>query len=106
MDLLSKIENEFNRLEVLGQNNYIDVRNKKNYILSERYGRPCYDVPEDKYKLYIDLQASRGLNSNIKNNVKSHIEKIKRNSLNFPINSDSERITEVDHLFSNGIIGE
>ena len=102
---LHAIEEEFKRLDELAKaNNWFDPRNPENYILSEieySFGkRSCYKIPKEKYDLYKDLQASRGLNQHIKTDVSSHIEEIRNEASNFPRNAiDIERAQEIDKLF-------
>ena len=67
---LNKIKLELKRLEeIRANNNWRQVRDVKNYeVIRNDYdwdSKPAFKIPEDKYQLYIDLQASRGLKTSV-----------------------------------------
>jgi len=103
---LKKVEEEIQRLEgVKSNNNWLDVRNIENYELQNNNypwnGADSLKIPEDKYQLYVDLQASRGLSTEIcsKNSMKSFLDQyvsdIKEEFAKDVNNPDFERAIEL-----------
>jgi hypothetical protein len=96
---ISDIENEFKRLEqIRTNNNWFDPRNLDNYTLKTRsytFGdRNYFTISEDRYHLYKDLQASRGIPDLLDTTINEYLVDFENTSydLNF---EDYERVDEV-----------
>ena len=104
--LLGKIEHELIRLEKIRlDNNWEQVRKIENYeVVQNDYdwlSKPALKIPDDKYQLYVDLQASRGLQTNLytEKSLEEFLNTCKQgsNSDDIPITSeDFERLWELE----------
>jgi hypothetical protein len=103
---LKKAKEEIQRLErVRSNNNWLDVRNVENYELQNNNypweGADSLKIPEDKYHLYVDLQASRGLNTEILSDdsmkvfLEKYVSDIKEEFTKDVNNPDFERAIEL-----------
>lgn len=109
MEELNVLENELIRLQkICKNNNWQEVRNKDNYILSEIVykwaKRYYYKIPNDKYNLYLDLQASRGLedyeNEGIENYINNRKKELSNNDF-LNLKHNKGRHGEIQNILLN-----
>lgn len=96
---ITDIENEFKRLEqIRTNNNWFDPRNEDNYTLMTRsyaFGdRNYFTISEDRYHLYKDLQASRGIPDLLHTTINEYLVEFENTSYDLDV-EDHERIDEL-----------
>ena len=94
--------------KLIGDDNWGCVRNPKNYKLNQRtysWGtRNYYKIPEENYKKYVDMQASRGIKTsyeNFDNWIEDRKKEIKNNSSRTAADIKDIRYKEIKELLIN-----
>jgi len=100
MVTLDEIRDEFLRLEKIRRNNnWSDPRDSDNYILATHeysFGnRNYYKVLDENYQKYKDLQASRGIEDIVDQDVEEYLVTFEQ-SVYLLESKDKERINELD----------